>query len=318
MEDFVSIIVPVYKVEKYLAECIDSIIRQSYKNWELILIDDGSPDSCGKICDSYAINDERISVIHKENGGLSDARNCGIEKARGNYITFIDSDDFVSVNYLETLITYANIYEADIVQCEYSRDRTQIDKQTEKEKITLLKGESILKDYLRFNKPCVLACAKIYKKELFDNLRFPIGLIDEDNFTTYITYYNAKVFVNVNTVLYFYRINQTSISNRPFDDNKFGILESTQAIRNYLDGKTNIFDSDVDYYEMRELVQIYNNAVKAHADKAYPIQMRDIKARLKVLSGDRALKKEMKYRIILFMLTNFEPIYKSIVVSIRH
>ena len=102
-KDLISIIVPIYNVEKYIKKCIDSIINQTYTNLEIILVDDGSPDNCGKICDKYKEKDDRIKVIHKKNGGLSDARNAGIDIATGEYITFIDSDDYVAENYIEVL-----------------------------------------------------------------------------------------------------------------------------------------------------------------------------------------------------------------------
>ncbi len=101
MEDLITVIVPVFKVEKYLEKCVKSICCQTYKNLEIILVDDGSPDNCGKMCDKYAKSDKRIKVIHKENGGLSDARNAGIKMATGKYIAFVDSDDYVSNDYIE-------------------------------------------------------------------------------------------------------------------------------------------------------------------------------------------------------------------------
>ena len=103
-KDLISVIVPVYKVEKYLEKCIESIIKQTYTNLQIILVDDGSPDNCGKICDEYAKKDSRIEVIHKINGGLSDARNVGINRANGRYIGFVDSDDYVEPDYLEQLL----------------------------------------------------------------------------------------------------------------------------------------------------------------------------------------------------------------------
>ena len=104
MEQKVSVIVPIYKVEPYLRRAVDSILHQTYHNLEIILVDDGSPDQCGKICDDYAKEDNRISVIHKENGGLSDARNAGLDAAGGEYIVFVDSDDFIAEDYIETLM----------------------------------------------------------------------------------------------------------------------------------------------------------------------------------------------------------------------
>ena len=110
----ISIIVPVYKVEPFLRRCIDSILAQTYTNLEIILVDDGSPDNCGLICDEYAAKDSRIKVIHKENGGVSIARNCGLDSSNGDYIVFIDSDDFVAKKHIENLFYCANIFSADI------------------------------------------------------------------------------------------------------------------------------------------------------------------------------------------------------------
>lgn len=120
-EDLISIIVPVYKVENYLSKCLDSMICQTYKNIEIILVDDGSPDNSGKICDDYAKKDSRIKVIHKENGGLSDARNAGLKIATGKYIGFVDSDDYISVEMYEKLYNQAKKEDADIACCNYYR-----------------------------------------------------------------------------------------------------------------------------------------------------------------------------------------------------
>ena len=117
MKSLVSVIVPIYKVEKYLNKCVDSIINQSYKNLEIILVDDGSPDKCGEICDKYAEKDSRVKVIHKENGGLSDARNAGIDIAKGDYLLFVDSDDWITSNICEVLIKNANDNLSDIIAC---------------------------------------------------------------------------------------------------------------------------------------------------------------------------------------------------------
>lgn len=116
----ISVIVPCYKVERYLPKCIDSILRQTYKNLEVILVDDGSPDRSGEICDTYATKDSRIVVIHKANGGLSDARNVGIDQAKGEWITFIDSDDFVSDSYVEVLFHLATDFSCECSVCLFS------------------------------------------------------------------------------------------------------------------------------------------------------------------------------------------------------
>ena len=120
MDKLISIIVPVYNVEKYVAECIESIIKQTYQNLEILLIDDGSTDNSGKICDKYAEKDKRIKIIHKENGGVSSARNLGLDLAQGEYIAFIDSDDFVSNKYIESLYSAIEHKDAEIVLSKYS------------------------------------------------------------------------------------------------------------------------------------------------------------------------------------------------------
>lgn len=117
MNPLISVIVPIYNVEKYLARCVDSIVNQTYKNLEIILVDDGSPDRCPKMCDDYAEKDSRIKVVHKKNGGLSDARNAGMAVATGEYISFIDSDDYVSDDFFECLLDVMNKENSDIAEC---------------------------------------------------------------------------------------------------------------------------------------------------------------------------------------------------------
>ena len=121
MDELISVIVPVYNVEKYISRCIESIMKQTYKNIEIILIDDGSTDNSGKICDEYSLKDDRINVIHKKNGGLSDARNTGLDIAKGKYISLIDSDDFVSKFFIETLYNTCKNENCEIAICEYER-----------------------------------------------------------------------------------------------------------------------------------------------------------------------------------------------------
>ena len=121
MEELISVVVPVYNVEKYIDKCINSIINQTYKNLEIILVDDGSPDNCGNICDEYAKKDNRIIVIHKENGGVSSARNIGIKNAKGKWITFVDSDDWIENDYVEKLSKIGIQNKAEVVLCGYNR-----------------------------------------------------------------------------------------------------------------------------------------------------------------------------------------------------
>lgn len=186
MEELISVIVPVYKVEQYLGRCIESIQNQTYRNLEIILVDDGSPDQCGQICDNYMQNDSRIRVIHKTNGGLSDARNAGIQIARGNYLGFIDSDDYIAPDMFAHLYQLLVDNKADISIC--SAVVVSEDGQAEftnGDLTKVLTGEDILSQMIYRNLFTVNTWNKLYKRNLFDNIRFPKGMLYEDLATTY-------------------------------------------------------------------------------------------------------------------------------------
>lgn len=222
--DLVSIIIPVYKVEAYLKECIESVINQTYKNLEIILVDDGSPDNCGQICDKYAYIDNRIKVIHKENGGLSSARNAGLEIATGDYISFIDSDDFMSKDFIEKLHHLCIKNNVEIAVCDYTKfeDKSKI-KEVEKseEKIQLYNSYEMQKNmYIENYAKMVVVWNKLYKKSIYEKLRFPIGKINEDEFTTYKAYHFAENIAVTNEPLYFYRYNENSIMGKKYNERR--------------------------------------------------------------------------------------------------
>ncbi len=197
----ISVIVPVYRVELYLDRCIQSVLRQTYTKFELLLIDDGSPDNCGTICDDYAKRDIRIRVIHQENMGLSEARNNGLKIAKGDYITFLDSDDFWHCDYLNVMMKAIQKYDADIVQCSYEtgtgNNFSIIDK---KGKEIIFNTQEALGDY-RYK---VSAWAKIYHRKVMNGVIFPKKLINEDDATYYRFAYNANRIVLIPDCLYYY------------------------------------------------------------------------------------------------------------------
>ena len=149
----VSVIVPVYKVEFYLSECIESILKQTYQNLEIILVDDGSPDDCGSICDKYAQQDKRIKVFHKNNEGLSEARNYGIERATGDYLSFVDSDDWIEPDMFETLVSVVVVNDSDIVCCGYYREYNGY-------KETILKIDKIIGNIVDLQKMLIIENSK--------------------------------------------------------------------------------------------------------------------------------------------------------------
>lgn len=213
-EELISIVVPVYNVEKYLKRCIESILNQTYKNIEIILVDDGATDNSGKMCDDFLNLDNRIKVIHKRNGGLSDARNHGIEIAKGKYIGFIDSDDYIESKMYELL--YKNIVanNADISICDRFinyEDGRQIIKNKKEEKFVMNKKEGLieLNSFKHFD---MAVWNKLYKIELFKEIKFPVGKISEDYYTMYKLFDKSNVIVYDSTPMYHYYQREGSIS----------------------------------------------------------------------------------------------------------
>lgn len=218
----ISVIVPVYKVEKYLNECIESILNQTYKNLEIILVDDGSPDNCPNMCDEWALKDDRIKVVHKENGGLSSARNAGIDKATGQYIGFVDSDDVISSEMYSTLLSQFYL------QPELAISATALLCFTTTEQWRFMKFENV-----EYNKPFSMdvamkhfmsvsidasVCDKLFKRSWFDNVRFSEGRHNEDWLFWYYSikqnYTTTQKMVVTDTFCYMYRITPNSICNQ--------------------------------------------------------------------------------------------------------
>lgn len=215
MEELISIIIPVYKVEKYLPRCIESVAAQTYKNIEIILVDDGSPDRCPEICDEYAQKDSRITVIHKENGGLSDARNTGIEAAHGRYLGFVDSDDYIHPDMYQKLYEALLAEKTDAAVCGIERvDCTDYQiKRIEDKEVHVYTGLQAVRNILDkdLHVVSVIACGKLYKRSLFEQVRFPVRKLHEDEFTTYRVFYQCRKVVYLSGRYYYYFQRQNSI-----------------------------------------------------------------------------------------------------------
>lgn len=220
MEELISTIVPVYKVEAYLTRCVDSILSQSYSNLEIILVDDGSPDSCPAICDAYVKKDPRIRVIHKPNGGLSDARNAGMDIAHGKYFTFIDSDDYVTPDYIQALYTAAKRDDADISIVGMKRV-FEGDSSSEGYKEEYIDccydTKAAIRELLTMGQISQEACGKLYKAEIFHGIRFPVGELYEDLAIMYQLFLRAERVAYSSRQLYRYFIREGSIMQAPFD-----------------------------------------------------------------------------------------------------
>lgn len=205
----VSIIVPVYKVEKYLRNCLDSILAQSYPHWEAILVDDGSPDSCPLIIDEYATRDARMRAVHRKNGGLSAARNSGLRTVRGEFITFLDSDDFLHKDYLKILVETAISQNADIVQCDFIRGLETVFPKlgnSADAQVAVYDRRSVFTSFVAK----VIVCCKLYRRNILDGIEFPEGRVNEDDCTNWRLYYNAEKIAVINRKLYYYTENPNS------------------------------------------------------------------------------------------------------------
>lgn len=232
MKELVSIIIPVYNVEKYLERCITSVITQTYKNLEIILVDDGSPDRCGKICDEYAKIDNRIKVIHKENGGLSDARNVGIDASNGRYLMFVDSDDYISPDMVEVLYDRVCIDKSDMAICDFVYVDENYREIEEKNNNTPIKNEIISRyDALKKltengNWYYVAAVKKLYEKRLFDDIRFPKEKLHEDEFTVHHIFDKCNRISCVEKPMYFYVQRNFSIMNSAYSVKRLDAAEA--------------------------------------------------------------------------------------------
>jgi glycosyltransferase involved in cell wall biosynthesis len=253
MEAKISLIIPIFKVEKYLKRCVDSIINQTYKNLEIILVDDGSPDNCGVICDEFAKTDSRITVIHKLNGGLSDARNAGLDISTGEFIGFIDSDDFIHPDMFQDLYNRLRKHDADIAQCSFRRvtgDEMIEAKEPDNEKI-ISNLEALDYIYTPYCVDFIVAWNKLYKKELFNDLRFPKSKIHEDEFTTYKLFYRATKIVICDKKYYYYFQSPNSIIRSNFSIKKLDYAEA--------------MEERISFFKEKDMEYFYRLALKKYA-----------------------------------------------------
>lgn len=236
----VSVVVPIYNVELYLKECVDSILSQTYKNIEVILVDDESPDLCGKICDDYAAMDGRIKVVHKKNGGLSDARNAGMKVATGDLITFVDSDDYISKDFVKILFEAMSENNSDIAIANMKRTSRRDDKNTVIDwKVSSYKNEDALIRMLYGTPFGTSACGKLFKRSLFTGVEFPYGKFSEDLFTIYKTILKSEnvTYVGFDGYFYYYR-DEGSIVVSGYKEKHLEALDAIDDIVRAVKGKT--------------------------------------------------------------------------------
>lgn len=232
MKKLVSIIIPVFRTEKYISRCIDSIKKQTYQNIEIILVDDGSDDQAPQLCDRFAEEDYRIKVLHKENGGLSSARNAGIDAVHGEYISFVDSDDYIEEDMIETLLSAIEKNNAELAMVRYQEVKSSIpEKDTSVYREEIYVGEKVEAAFHLLKVDSV--CVGLYKKKCIGDTRFPIGKTSEDIVFNFEIFKKCCSFVYIPIKKYYYYHNPISISNGGLERNKMNYLNVRLQINNY-------------------------------------------------------------------------------------
>lgn len=311
-EDLISVVVPIYNVEKYLPRCIDSILNQTYKNLQIILVDDGATDSSGKICDSYK-SDPRVSVIHKENGGLSSARNAALPYLKGKYVTFIDSDDWVTPDFIEALYKNATAAQAEVSAAGYyiapeNGEPTTVFDGTKQ----VMDSAEALGTFLLHDGLGVTVWGKLYLTALWDNVRCPEGKLHEDQYTTYklLDLANKIVFDSKPRYYYFQRSN--SIGHSAFSDRSYdlynGIHEEYSFISKKYPEVLDLAKLERDIWEVIFVNMMLRSNVKD--DKVIKSVRKHVKEDMKLIKNSSHLSKVRKFQLWLF--TNNLNIYKLI------
>lgn len=301
MNDLLSVVIPIYNMEKYLKKCVNSVINQTYKNLEILLIDDGSTDKSSEICDDFLKVDKRIKVFHKTNGGLSDAKNFGIKKSKGKYVTFVDADDWIEKNMYETMLLKMKECDADISICgrfiDYENGKSV--KWYNCNELEMTKEQSLiyLNSFYNFD---MASWDKIYKKDLFDEIEFPYGKKCEDAYTTYLLFSkcNKVIYVPICFYHYFQRTGSISRNSEINMDYIYAAIEQMKYINfnfpniSYV-GETNYVFSVKSMYQVAVERKIKTN-------KEYRIFKKNIKKYSNSVIKNKYIGIKKKFTFILF------------------
>ncbi len=312
----ISVIVPVYKVEKFIYRCVNSILNQTFTDFELILVDDGSPDNCPAICDEYAEKDSRIKVIHKQNGGLSDARNVGKEKATGNYITFIDSDDWIHKEYLERLYNACHDFDADVSVCGYFRTENQEPViASEKYAVNTFTPEDFWCS-LELNH-AIAPWGKLYKRELDKDIKFPVGKLHEDVFTTHEYIFSAQKIAFFPAEMYFYYINSDSITGKGWYPKRMDAVEAFRVQTEYF------HNNGYERAEKKSIEKYCDIAIGHYSQLCQMNRYDDIRKSLKkeirkaLIKYKKTMKSKREWEYIYFQFFPFEMKLRNYCIQIK-
>lgn len=309
----ISVIVPIYKVENYLNCCVNSIINQTYKNLEIILIDDGSPDKCGKICDDFKKEDTRIKVIHQKNNGVGSARNKGLNVCNGEYISFVDSDDYIMPDLIESL--YNEIYDCDYVSCGYTHVDNKSNQEnifSPKEKIILTGKDALYKHYSIDNTikniNCIYVWGKLFRRKIWDELRFPEGILFEDIYVMPYILLKCNKIKFINNAGYYYRKVEGSITNNQSPEHKkktfidsFKIWDTHLSL--YKKCSLKELTVAVECLEIDKILTCYtNDSIPTGLNKFSKSRLRKLIP--EVLNESLPIKQKIRYLIVLLFGKN--------------
>ena len=308
MEDLISVLVAVYNVEDFLERCLDSIIIQTYKNIEIIIIDDGSDDNSGEICEYFLSLDNRIKLLHINNKGLSYVRNLGISLAKGKYITFVDGDDYLENDYIETLYNNLIKYNADLSCCSYYRvfNDSIIPRNKSDKTYVFNSKEAIEKSYLDKGME-VYAWNKLYKKELFNDISFPLKRKSQDRFIMYDIFNKCDKVVYETVPKYFYLQRKTSAAHNLVSINKDAIDASINAMK--------LFKNNLDLYKLatKDYIKTYLGFFKK---EVYYTKTVNNELRNKIIDEIKKydfIDYNLLEKIEIILLKNFVSLYKIII-----
>lgn len=308
----VSVIVPIYNVEKYLKNCIECLIQQSYEELEILLIDDGSTDTSGQIADQYAMKDPRIHVIHQKNGGLSAARNKGLDVAKGEYICFVDSDDTVHHDFIKTLFGLCEEKHCEIAQCGFLRtsEIRNEDKMIDCMDACIYTNIEMLdKIYSALSVETIVAWNKLYHREVFNGVKFPEGMLHEDEATTFRLIYNASHVVRISQPLYYYYQNDLGIMRKNYSLKRLDILKALEMRMQFFKEKelTELYYKDTYKYLCKILIQYYE---VAHMQETHKEVLQSLIQKYHAqLKDSKDSRWSLKRRMALYVFGLFPQLY---------
>lgn len=321
MNQLVSIVIPIYNVEKYLERCLNSVMNQTYKCIEVLLIDDGSTDCSLEICNAYAKRDSRFKVYHKENGGLSDARNYGIDRAIGEWLYFLDSDDWISDNTISDLVEVSIKNECQIAMgsCNFCHSVDEFAMSKTSNEVIFYNNEEALYEMTTGLKFVFYAWNRLYKRELFKEIRFPVGKLYEDMFTTYKVIDLAKKIAYVPQAKYAYFQRNDSIANRKYSSNQLDWYEGLVKYRNYCNEKHQELFEVVNNLMVFTCISLMNKMISSKNEyesyeKEYNLMVSEIKKCYKeyILSRKPGLAVNLKYKLSATLIMISKDFYRKL------